>query len=432
MEKGDNRHPLHKLRFMKNILYPRKAVNATDSTPSWNTMTDRPPIPPLRPSTDRKEEPTYIEMDQINVTVTTPPATTTVAPNVNGRPHMRCTAPNINEMIDALNELHVTRPELFHDSVHQDSELYGNVSMKELHSLGVPLPRSGVSVPVRRHSRQVQRPPTPFPRSGHSSHDESIQNDRFDWLKAAGDYRTCGQYTPPDTCRYAGADDYRCTMPVGTTTALIIRTMRIYGIPFRMLLVDRGTFGLHLDVTIRSQNMPQLIGLFTMEDLRLIAHNLEAEENAIYNAFKTEIGISYDPPPARYDRRRQLGRIMARVTQEDAFESGEIYLTSARTEETVQRTRPFTQFLRRLHGFGPEHLFPGNVPPHGEKPILARGPRDVTRRAKGYDRLRLKRQHQSERRNNLRAESQYAELPTSSSTTPAPVKWHESAQKTWF
>ena len=221
--------------------------------------------------------------------------------------------------------------------------------------------------------------------------------------------------------------------------------MRVYGIPL-MLLVDRGTFGLHLNVTINSQNMPQLIGLFMMEDLRLIVNNLEAEENAIYEAFKTEIGISYDPPPARYDRRRQLGRIMARVTQQDTFESGEIYLTLARTEETVQRTRPFTQFLRRLHGFGPEHLFPGDIPPHGDKPILARGLRDVRRQAHGCDRLRLKRRHQTATRTkNLRAESQHAEIPASSgiaTTHQAPVQgaqmtstpgtWNKHVQKTWF
>ena len=155
MERGNNRHPLHKFRFIKNILYQKKALNTTDSTPSWTTMADRPLIPPPRPSTDRQEEPTYIEMDQINVSVSTPPATSTAARNVSGRPHMRRTAPNINETIDALNELHVTRPELFHESVHQDGDTYGNVSTTELHSLGVPLPCSGVSVPVRRHSRQV-------------------------------------------------------------------------------------------------------------------------------------------------------------------------------------------------------------------------------------------------------------------------------------
>ena len=90
-------------------------------------------------------------------------------------------------------------------------------------------------------------------------------------------------------------------MPVGTTTALIIRTMRLYGIPFRMYLIDRGTFGLHLDVVIRVRNMPQLVGLFTMEDIRLIANNLEEEEKAIYEAFRSEIGVLPDPNP-QYDR----------------------------------------------------------------------------------------------------------------------------------
>ena len=289
------------------------------------------------------------------------------------RPKQRKTAPAMAKTTAAMDELRVTRPELFTKMTNSSKEPpYGNVSSSLLHNLGVPPPRPTVPVPLPR-TADNGRPDTPIPRH-RVSHSASLLNDKFQWLKAAQDYQTCGQYTPPDTCRYVGADDYRCTMPVGSTTALIIRTMRFYGIPFRMYLIDRGTFGLHLDVVIHAQNMPQLVGLFTMEDLRLIANNLEEEEKAIYEAFRSEIGVLPDPNP-QYDRRRQLGHIVQWINQHDAFESGEIYLTSARTDETIKQTRPFTEFLRCLNGFESDRPLREFVPTHHrEKPVSARGP----------------------------------------------------------
>ena len=230
-------------------------------------------------------------------------------------------------------------------------------------------------------------------------------------------------------------------MPVGSTTALIIRTMRFYGIPFRMYLIDRGTFGLHLDVVIHAQNMPQLVGLFTMEDLRLIANNLEEEEKAIYEAFRSEIGVLPDPNP-QYDRRRQLGHIVQWINQHDAFESGEIYLTSARTDETIKQTRPFTEFLRRLNGFESDRTLREYVPTHHrEKPVSARGPRS---HPVNYDRLRLKRRHdrRSTITKNLRARRDVSQpaatAPCSPRTdaravaAPAAQDWTHDGHKTWL
>ena len=62
----------------------------------------------------------------------------------------------------------------------------------------------------------------------------------------------------------------------------LIRTMKLYRIPFELVLIDRGPIGLHLDMVLNKQDMPQLIDLFTMEDLDVIVSNLEQEECAIY------------------------------------------------------------------------------------------------------------------------------------------------------
>ena len=389
-----NRHPLHKLNFIANILYPRKKLNitteyavlddpantpATTSNPVgiFNMSRTEPPVPPPRPNTKLRTKTGTEYVEVIGGPPTPPPSRSTSFQNLSftvgsstklprsrsmpshrkqprtrprapdvarataaledlditghekfndtamlhmttplvasknvtaRRPKQRKTAPAMAETTAAMDELRVTRPELFTKMTNSSEEPnYGNVSSSLLHNLGVPPPRPTVPVPLPR-TADNGRPDTPIPRN-RASRSASLLNDKFQWLKAAQDYQTCGQYTPPDTCRYAGADDYRCTMPVGTTTALIIRTMRLYGIPFRMYLIDRGTFGLHLDVMIRARNMPQLVGLFTMEDIRLIANNLEEEEKAIYEAFRSEIGVLPDPNP-QYDRQRQLGRIV--------------------------------------------------------------------------------------------------------------------------
>ena len=265
------------------------------------------------------------------------------------------------------------------------------------------------------------------------------RTDSNGW-KPARDYQTCGLYKPPDTCRFAGPNDYRCTMPVGTTTALIIRTMKMYGIPYKMVLIDRGVFGLHLDVVITAQHMPQLVALFSMEDLRLIAHNLEAEENAIYEAFTAELGVLYDTKPSRYDRRQQIGQLAARILEEDAFESGEVYMTMARPETTTRRTRPFVDFLRRLHGFGPEKPDTSDIPSIPlEMPTLVQGPRRNRDVHNAYDRLRLKRRHNGRRRSEPSREKRHtvtttppAAQPSASATTAPQYDWTNTVRKTWL
>ena len=73
-QKGDVRHPLHKMRFIKNLLYSKKELNSkptsdattTDFRNDTDRMAQRPPMPVPRPSTSKgQEDAVYIEMTEV-------------------------------------------------------------------------------------------------------------------------------------------------------------------------------------------------------------------------------------------------------------------------------------------------------------------------------------------------------------------------------
>ena len=215
------------------------------------------------------------------------------------------------------------------------------------------------------------------------------RSGKFNWMCAARDYQTCA-YSAPDTCRYSGFNSYRCTMPIGTSMRPLICTMKLYRILFDLVLIDRGPIKLHLDMVLNKQDMPQLIDLFTMEDLKVIVSNLEQEERAIYKSFRLEL-TDLPRPAFTTTNKAVLGRFVKRICSQDISELGELYATELRSPGDDEETQPLVAFLHNLQGLAENTALSGTG--KMDKPITATGPRRVrheTANFENYDHLQLR------------------------------------------
>ena len=163
-------------------------------------------------------------------------------------------------------------------------------------------------------------------------------------------------------------------MPIGTSMGPLMHTMKLYRIPFDLVLIDRGPIRLHWDMVLNKWDMPQLIDQFTMEDLNMIVSNLEQEERAIYKSFKLELT---DPlsPAFTTTNKAVLGRFVKRICSQDIFESGELYATELRSPGDDKETQALVAFLGNLQGLAENTALSGTG--KMDKPITATGPRCV-------------------------------------------------------
>ena len=216
------------------------------------------------------------------------------------------------------------------------------------------------------------------------------RSGKFNWIRVARDYQACGAYTAPDTCQYSGLSSYRCTMPIGTSMGPLIQTMKLYRILFDLVLIDHGPIGLHLDLVLHKRDMPQLIDLFTMEDLNIIVSNLEQEERAIYKSFRLELTNLPDPTFTTTNK-AVPGKFVKRICSQDIFESGELYTMELRFPDDDEETQPLVAFLHNLQGLAKNTVLSGTG--KMDKPITATGPRCVRHEmanSENYDHLQLR------------------------------------------
>ena len=409
---------LKKISFINNLLYQCKSLNTTGAkeyaevntpNPSFSgeaetRLTIRPPpLPPPRQHyfTVPAVESMYIEM------VDEPPP---IWQHVS-TPEIRVQQsipPNILETTVVFKDWHISRPSQVNGTAtHSPWDVQGTYPSTNLRRHNPWNATAGPTTQTLPSMTQVLdyilhidesagkafRMPRPRATSTSMHEIHAVKQSwsgKFDWMQAARDYQACGAYTVPDTCRYSGLNSYRCTMPLGISMGPLIRTMKLYRIPFNLVLIDRGPIGLHLDLVLNKWDLPQLIDLFTMEDLNIIVSNLEQEERAIYESFRLEL-TNLPNSTFTMTTKAVLGKFVKRICSQDIFESGELYTTAMRSPDDEEETQPLVAFLHNLQGLAENMALSGTG--KMDKPITATGPRRVrceTANSENYDQLQLR------------------------------------------
>ena len=126
-----------------------------------------------------------------------------------------------------------------------------------------------------------------------------LQSRGLNWLRLAREYNESFEYDFPDTCRYT-SNAFRCTVPLSSHLATILRTLTFYDLHYQLKVSDRGPYGLHLDFIMNLNDVANLMDLFSAESPLQFQQQVWDYEESIYESLKTEV---YGLPKVQYDRR---------------------------------------------------------------------------------------------------------------------------------
>ena len=179
----------------------------------------------------------------------------------------------------------------------------------------------------------------------------------LDWLRLANEYQRCLLSAPPDTCRQVNEKTV-CTLPVEGIMTMIIRIMIIYNINFGVKLIDRGDFGLHIDIELSPHEVLRLASLFERESIEEVvqelAHYKKSISGPIYKYLKKTNTRSKDFINKKIGTRpdEALYRFVAYVQQATPFSTGRIPIQTEDTRDGRAECLDdsFTDMLRILTG----------------------------------------------------------------------------------
>ena len=162
-------------------------------------------------------------------------------------------------------------------------------------------------------------------RNGRCRNRLNDQYVRFNWLGAASRYVESFTSDLPDTCRYAG-QEYRCTVPLNGQFATLLRVMQIFDIDTRMVLVDRGPYGVHLDLRLRRLSVLDLIEVLRSNTPGVITSMINNRVRQIEDSIEVELRRKKPPYTVHHvDPREVIRGIMSSIATEDAFYTSELY-----------------------------------------------------------------------------------------------------------
>ena len=147
----------------------------------------------------------------------------------------------------------------------------------------------------------------------------------FNWLQTASRFVDSFSTELPNTCRFAGTQ-YRCTLPLNGQFATLVRLMSSVNVEPGMALIDRGPYGVHLDMRLSRDSVLILIEALQMNTPRMLADMIDGHIRRIEESITAELGESKPPYSVHHvDPRETIRGIMENVATEDIYYATDLY-----------------------------------------------------------------------------------------------------------
>ena len=182
----------------------------------------------------------------------------------------------------------------------------------------------------------------------------------FNWLQTASRFVDSFSTESPNTCRFAGTQ-YRCTLPLNGQFATLVRLMSSVNVEPGIAMIDRGPYGVHLDMRLSRDSVLTLIEALQMNTPGMLADMIDGRIRRIEESITVELGESKPPYSVHHvDPREAIRGIMENVATEDIYYATELYPSRRRPISHARLLGNITNIFTAGSNLSDSSSFEGN------------------------------------------------------------------------